>query len=344
MTLQVGGQPLTQLDQLSPGARQVMEFVRGGPEWLEWAAAETVPEHFAFAGEAALVEAVQAGLHDTSVVLLSELGLQVDVRRLWQLSPESLEVVAGNVRKDGRPTVKQRKALAANRLWTSEELEKATALLTEMGVASEPVFQAMSLGDRVAVRGLTESTASAGAAKLAVDQAVSPREFVDYYRFYMLVSEQLPGRSSVESRRSRAEEIRGIVEPAVRPLLRCPHAPSDLSAAQAAALVQEWLETGRALGFSRLSHGLREIVGFAGVDISDSAAAERAIESYAEALNPLLQGEPDSEELTQDGSNQQFRWHGGDGSSAVLAHSRSAGILAIESFEQGHAEATERKE
>ena len=340
MALSAGGQPLTRLNQMSPKARLVLGFVAGGADWFEWAVSQ--PEDvYTFPDEAALVETIQSGIHGNGMTLLRQLGLEVHVQRLWQLSPEVLGVLEAAEDKGeggGPPDLKTRRTLAANNLLPHTELATGTEFLARLGVEEDPVFQAMNLFDETVVFNLvnlaTETAVDNEAATFALAQAVSPVEFVDYFELYLTVADSIEGRSTAKIRRARAREAVELLDPYLTAMLRCPHAPRPLPPTEAIGLARAWLETGRPMGFSRLSQGLNEIVGFTGGGVADKAAATRAVEAYTRTLNHLLRNhQPVSEELSQDGSRQQFRVEGKEGH-AVLVRNRLMETLTVETLKK----------
>lgn len=327
MTVSIAGQVLDDLENLSPKARALLGFIRGGKEWLSWAIEERA-ERYAFADQKSMVEAIQSGLHGDEALLLPRLGLEVSLLRLWQLDLETLETLAAATGKGGRTGLQTRKTLAAANLWTAEELANGLQFLQRLGVDDEPVFQATTLADQIALFNLGDSSVeSEEAAQFAVAGATSPIEFVDLYELYLAVAEApRPKQFAVGDRVSKAS---AVLEPLVWGLLRCPFAPQDLTCAAAGSLVRAWFETAAALGFATAALGRKEIAAFARGEVADDASARRAVESYIDRARSLLVfHDPYREELTQDGSVQLFRV-GGDGASAVLARHRLRGTLTL---------------
>ncbi len=339
MAVSVGGQPLPRLDQLSPKAKLVLGFVVGGKDWFEWAVKQLEGDAFGFVDEAGFIEAVQSGIHGSGMTLLPKLGLGVHVQRLWQLSPEvlgALEAAENNGEGDNRPNLKTRRTLAANNLLPHAELATGTEILARWGIEEHPVFQAMSLFDQTIVFNLlnlaTETIVDTEAAEFAIAQAVSPAEFVDYFQLYLTVADSIKGKPKAVCRRARAREAVELLEPHVTGSLRCPHAPRNLSPAEAFELWRAWLITSRSMGFSRISQGLREVVDFASGRITDSDTASKAAESYARTLNKLVRNhQPGAAQLSQDGSMQHFEVDG-RGVRAVLARNRLMETLTIETL------------
>jgi len=331
MTVSIDGQIFEDLEGLSPRANTILGFVRNGEPWLQWAIHDTT-QRYDFSGEEGLVQGIQSGLHSGETLLLPGLGLELSLRRLWQLSAETLQILETAEAKGGKPSVGTLKKLAVAELYTSEQLVNGQGILSAIGVEDAPVFQAMTLLDLLAIfdldqRGISESTA---AAEFAVDAALTPLEFVDFYKFYLSVADSLPQKSGSVS--NRVDGARDLLTPHVWSMLRCPFAPEDLTCSEAGALVQTWLETGSPLGFQTVARGLKEISTFSDGEVTDEAKAQEASEAYMKKSRSLLsQHEPYREELTQDGSIQLFQIDG-DGASAVLARNRLQGTLTITSL------------
>lgn len=328
MSVRVADIQLGTTDQLSPKARLLLNDVEGGESWLRWAI--SAPQTYAFATEPALVESIQGGLHGSRLILFRRLGLQVAASRLWELDEEvlaELDAAEKNTQGPAKPPLKIRRLLVRNHLWSQQELESGTDFLVQLGVETEPVFQSMTLGDRIEVFYLSaeDLAASSPAAEFALRWATNPIEFADLYRFYLAVEDAgagEPGRAARHLRR------------VLRGALRAPYAAEDLNPEQAGLLARSWLDesvsTGAScLGFPTLSHGLQQVARFSAHPVCDRESAEAALVRYCRRLRDLLfRRDPEAGGLTQDGATQLFPVRDEE-DAAVLIRNRSTGALVV---------------
>ncbi len=337
MTVQIAGHLITSPEQLSEPARAVVGLIVDGEDWLRSAIGDA-GHHYHFPSEGALVSGVQNGLHGSELLLVPGLGLQVSAERLFQVPPELLRAVeeaaaAGSY----EPTVTTRRLLAQSKLWTADELAGGQIALTQFGLRDDPLFQSLTLGDAIVLFDLFDSTYdstnhSKAAASFAADRAVTPREFADYYRFYVTVAEASRSEGGADERVATALEL---LRPVVWPRLRCPHVAYDPSPETVGALVRSWLAEGEpAVGFATASRAVAELAEVAGGTISVAEDAEAAAETFIETSTAVLSSQdPREGELSQDGAVQLFSVEAPDGARVLLVHDRTHGALAVHSLE-----------
>lgn len=337
----VGGEAIESPGALSERSRKILALIPSGLEWLAWAIGDP-SDVYGFADEMSLVEAIQAGLHGGGPVLLRAPSLQVSVRRLLELRLEELALIEALERQGDDNTivdVNTKRMLAANNLWTQADLAVGRDFV---GDDLEPVFQSLSLADQVRLFDLVEgSSTEAGldsgvqeeAKAFALERAVTPSEFVDFYRLHVAVADGVGfGKRAAGRREKLAGELVAALEPHVYGLLKCPFVAEDLTPAAMMQVVREWLAVGNVLGFPRISHGLYEVIRYGGASAFDPKAAAASVASYVEGMRTLLlTGEPTSSELAQDGSTRIFRVER-ESARGELAHRRHLATLTIESL------------
>jgi len=310
MTLSVADQGIDRPQRLSERARLVLGLVDGGRQWLQWAIRHHQARYH-FEDEDALVVGTQTILHATRLMLLPRLRLWISPIKLMTLSLAELRVFA---RAEDRPGGSARAGVAQvfrdHQLLTNSELDGAAALLRALKVADAPLFQCMTLRDRLAIVALLGQPASGEApvvglrqeaAAFAVEQSRTPLEFVDYYRAYLNLAAETP-LGAPEQRRARAEAALATLLPVLFDELDGPRVDGLAPPAREfSAATEEWLMLGRRLGFSRLSRGVQQVIAHAGLTGDGNDKAERAAAYLAGAQALLTSGKLDSGRIGQDG-------------------------------------------
>lgn len=339
----VGGETVGSPGALSEKSRKILALIPSGLEWLAWAIGNPA-DVYGFPDEASLVEAVQSGLHGDGPLLLRAPSLQVSVRRLLELRLEELALIEALERQGDDNTivdVKTKRMLAANELWTQSDLAVGRDFV---GDDLEPVFQSLGLADQVRLFNLVEEASTeAGldanvqkeAKAFALERAIVAREFIDFYRLYVAVADGVgSGRGASAKRKALAADLVSALEPHLYGLLKCPFVIEDLTPAEMLRVARAWIAAGNRLGFSCVSHGLHEVVRYAGAAGLDPQAAAATVASYFDGARALvLAGEATSSELGQDGSTCRFRVES-ESAHGELAHTRHLATLTIDSLHE----------
>lgn len=336
MTLYVGGRAVSAPAALSQPARLVLSCVDGGTEWLNHAILAGV--RYAFEDELALVVAAQHGLHGAAPVLLPRLGLMVGAARLIAMSPADLQtlraVEAGQREADAAPV---RKLLATQQLLTAGDLANADALLKTLGVASAPLFQVLTLRERIALHdlkaelgedGAPAAAAQKAAARFAVEWAYGPAEFTDYFRAYLALT---TGKGALSD--AKAREALQALAPMLFDLLDCPAVSGLVAPQEAAQAVANWLDMGRHIGFPRLSRGVWQLVVHGGYRGETGAAARSLIDAHVEQAHALIRRSAlVSGRLTQDGGSITYPLHAPSDSGEIVLQLDIGGAITLQRF------------
>ncbi len=324
--------------------RQVLELIEGGPEWFEWAL--RAPQAFAFGDPEALLEGVQVGLHGRPYMLLPRTRLEVSPLKLLELSAPELRTLASYEQGGAAPRPKVREILARHRLRSQDALALGRRHLESVGVGEAPLFQTLGLDDAIELFELVDSlsgttqTAHANqreAAAFAVSLGGSPREFVDYYRFYMAYLDRvararegaaLPANGAAR----RAEAARALVRqltPCVWDLLKCPWFDEPPRPEALPATLRQAI-AGRPLGFGRASSAIYHTFAQAEPDAAEPDPAALVEAWRRDSTFFLHEARSATARLSQDGLSRSF-----------LVESPSAvgrlelgpgGLLALEHF------------
>lgn len=294
MSVSIAGRQIHRLVMLSESARLVLGLIDGGVDWLEWAIHHPRARYH-FADERALVEAVQAGLHGAVLLPMPALGLKAGPAKLMTLDPEDLFILVAARTEDRRV----KRILADHGLVTQAELARDRSILEDKLEVGNPlplVLQGMGFDDQLAIHALLwpeqplpESASPAEAAAFAIELAVSPLEFADYYRAYLQYLDAAPPRPLGEQgRMARVRDAIENLEPMLYDALDCPridgHAHWEVALA-----IDEWLLMGRRLGFSRLSRGAQQIVAHTSFPCcEDDEEARRIVAAYLVGAQVLL--------------------------------------------------------
>lgn len=329
MTLILAGQALEDMSALSEATQTGLGLIDGGEAWLDWAISSP-SARYQFADESALLEGVQSGLHGSRLMLLPGLGLLIGPVALLALGASGVRTLAKG-EAAGKVTPSVAKLLSEANLLTVRELEAARAWLNQQGVADRPLFQALSLPDRIAMARQAGDDAETGdlaqpASAFAVALARTPAEFLDYRRLYLAVAGRAPQATDAQRQQLAEQCVQGLRQ-ALFGALDCPSfdglpGPADVNEA-----VRTWLSSGRQLGFASLAAGARQICERTAFVVAPSAAAaQAAVARYLASAGAAAGSGTLAGRLQQDGRSVRFQVGGAD---LVLG---ANGVLALDDF------------
>jgi hypothetical protein len=337
MTLIVASKPVFQPAGLSQPALLVLSCIDGGNEWL--AHAIRASGLYAFEDEMALVVAAQQGLHGMPLVLLPRLGLMAGAARLIALSAVDLRLLMAveSGSEDAATTAAAQRLLIGETLYTAADLATVDALLKTLGVAGASLFQALSLGERLALFELKAELAADGAppaaaqkaaARFAVDWAYGPLEFVDYLRAFLALT---TGASPLGA--DDAQAALSTLAPMLFDALDCPAVSGFVAPEAVAAAVAGWVRAGRRVGFPRLSRGVWQLVVHGGYRGETGSAGQALVTAHLDQAQALLMGASlDRARIAQDGGSAHFTAREPDQPGEVGLQLDAAGAITIERF------------
>lgn len=299
MTVQIADSPLTSAFALSETGRLVMGLIDGGLHWLDFAIGAS-DRSYAFPDESTLVAAVQSGLHASRLMLVGGVELPVAPVKLMTMNPRELQILRraalGEIDPDDSQLLE---ILSRHSLATLADMAAVNEMLEHLEVAEEPLFQAMTLDDRLSLLALESDNRITDpgkpdlrleAAQFALDQAGSPVEFADYLRAFLDLMRNFDDPfDTPEERYEQAERAVHTLGPLMFATLDCPDAPGLVAPAQVEAAISEWMLAGRQLGFLRVSQGIQQIVAEGGYTHQSGLAAELAVRSYLDRANRVIQ-------------------------------------------------------
>lgn len=319
--LKIGNKVCGSEGELSPHSAAILKLIKGASDWLAWAA-KGASFTYEFPDESQLLQSMQAGLHGTSLLLLPATGILLSPLKLLELSDNELKALlavetAGETNTVAGLNVK--KSLAARQIWSQADLAVGDQLLVQANVGREPLFQALSLADRLALFELVHGASTEislnpmiqkEAAAFAAGRARNIMEFVDYYRFFLTtLHDPAPQEADAAKRARLAETSAEALEPLLFPLLTCAVAQGVPSLNELASILKAWVAKGNRVGFGRLSSALCQLSENVDMRGATGAAAQKIIEQHMEELQmALLQQRPASMLLSQDGANRYYRF------------------------------------
>jgi len=303
MSVSVAGRLIPQASALSELGRLTLAFIDGGLEWLGWASANPAAR-YEFADETSLMASAQQGLHASALALLPHLQLLVSPVKLMTLGLADLRVLAqAEGGADSSVLAAQlRRVLSQHQLVTQTDLMAGSDWLAQSASASSPLFQVMSLQDRLAIsalavlpieqEGVTDPAAlQAEAATFAAEQARTPLEFADYYRFYLnrAIKIGLLG-DSAEQRQSSAQRAMQTLLPLLFGTLDGPQVQALAAPADVALAVSNWQARGKQIGFARLSEAVQQIDRHSTYREQSGEAARRLVDAYLQSAQSFIAG------------------------------------------------------
>jgi len=312
----IDGQKVQNLSDLPSSVQMVTSIIEGGQNWFEWAAKEPVSV-FDFPDWPALVDGIQIGLHGNDLVLIGSLGLLVSPVALLSmpdLGISALETYLTAGSGNSVADIELEKVLRQSNYLSQSQLTLVTDFLSQVELSGNPLFQAMSLGDRIAIyRAINQLPGDwalqpanqTEAAGYASDYATSPRAFADFYTFYM-ANFAIPELDNLSpDRRARMARLRSDqIAATLRNDMRCPAVVGNPAPEQFQRDLRAWFSAGNGLGFSRVSQGVAVIAGLKKAEDLTGQALTRQIDKYLERAKSVVNhGEPNPEPtVAQDGS------------------------------------------
>lgn len=274
MTIMIDARIVNQRGTLSEHCRLAASFIDGGTAWIDWAV-HSHDKHYTFRDEAALLVALQQGLHGSRLVMLRRLGLFIASDRLAVLNAADLRLLA-RAETGSLPSASDigaRQLIANQALVTSADMKTLDTWLSAFGIADAVVFQSQDFSDRLALYELSQEPLPASAtpelaqeaAHFAIEQGNTTLEFCDYYRFYIDVAD-------TQAAPAKRAEVAYYMLSALLPLLfdhlDAPQIEGEHSPASIDALLRDTLASGRRIGFTRLSLAVQQVARYArGTDV-----------------------------------------------------------------------------
>ncbi|MFN3536848.1 MAG: hypothetical protein ACK4Y4_05315 [Brevundimonas sp.] len=297
MSITVANRPLQDQGGLSERCRLALRFIDGGVEWFNWATLDPAAA-YAFPDESEMLAEIQTGLHAHGFTLLRELKVMIGPAKLMTMSEAELRILARAElkEKDVKSAFHTHRLLQAHGILSQTDFDKGTAYLTELGVGGDPMFQFMSYEERKAIYDVfndfvrqddEDLDIEKEAAAFGVEQGRTPREFADYFRVYVGLTNK-GGLAKTSERRRQAEAAVHALAPNLFGQLNCPEVDGLVHPKAVADAIESWLAWGNAVGFARLSAGVREVVLNTAYAGETGAAARDFVDQYVGGAQRLL--------------------------------------------------------
>lgn len=297
MSIIVANRRLQDQGGLSERCRLALRFIDGGVEWLNWAILDPIAS-YAFPDESEMLAEIQVGLHANRFTLLPELKVMIGPAKLMTLNEADLRILARAElkEKDVKSTFHTHRLLQANDILSQPDFDRGTTYLNELGVGTDPVFQFMTYEDLKAVYELfrdfvrqddEDLAIEKEAAAFGVEQGRTPREFADYFRVYIGLTNK-NGLAKTSERRRQATTAVLALAPNLLGQLNCPEVDGLVHPKEVAEAIEIWLAMGNSVGFARLSAGVREIVLNTAYSGETGHAARSFVDHYLAGSQRLL--------------------------------------------------------
>ncbi|WP_029015152.1 hypothetical protein [Niveispirillum irakense] len=316
MTLVIANKPVMGRGDLTETTRFAMAFVDGGLEWVDWAGQSGF--QYAFPDESRLIDGVQQGLHGSPYTVLPMIGLMVGPVKLQTMDPADLRVLAqAETTGTGDPTLAAQLSiiLSRNKLVTAQDLAGVQNLLTQLGVAGNPLFQALDLRTTLTLHGMLGFPDAGGsgptnqtAAQFAVQQARTAAEFADYYTAFLGYVTRMSAQSAPAATQTEmASTALTTLLPLLFSTLECPSVAGLVGPGEVAAAVQAWQRQGQQVGFARLSEAVATIMIYSNYTGGNAAQAQQTINDYMGSWQSFLAANlPSRGQMAQDGATCLF--------------------------------------
>lgn len=327
------------LEGFSEKFRLIIGVIEGGSDWLIWAIDDPSLYLWVLSEEELLLR-IQEGLHVSGILPLNvkKRNLLISPLKLMQLDIDDLRsIVKGENDTD--------RILEEYSLRTRDDLNKGLAFLVQLKVREHLIFQVMSLADQLRIFNLSQTDSNIGdagldqeAAAFAVDQAQTPGEFADRYRFYLAVQEKLSASGSKSARKSRAQSAWDTLAPLCNGLLETFSfnigTYTQVRAIDIASNIGSRRSGGFKIGFLCKSAAICNIMKYSGFTDQKGAEARKIIQTYMDRAEEIIKnGEHEEIRLSQDGMTRSFRFEKSGGNAVVDLD--AWGIVTLESCQPG---------
>jgi hypothetical protein len=311
MSLFIAGRSISHVNLLSALCRQVLALVDGGQQWLQWAI-DAHEHRYHFADESMFLDGVQQGLHGARLLWLPSIGLQVSPIKLLSLGNEHVDALYRLEQGEHGSLLSDHvsRLLDTHSLVTNTQLQAYRPFLASIGVADAPLLQQLDFREALALYRLsrehsaTAASTHAEAASFALQQARTPIEFCDYYRFYL--QGQHTG-SSLELRHEHALHTLQTLLPALLGALDGPQLSQLPSPEQVREAISQSLASARQIGYARISLAAQQCgLALRGPPLEHDLIRESARRHMREAQHFLNDHPVHRGLLGQDGASVDF--------------------------------------
>jgi hypothetical protein len=231
------------------------------------------------------------------------------------------------------------RVLSDHQLATGSDLAAGRALLSDLGLAASPLFQALDFEDHLALWQLartslpseeTAPTLHQEAADFAAAQARTPLEFCDYCSVYFDMSTPLADASAAQRSQAATGALQTLL-PLLFGALDCPQIDGLPSPSEVDLAVSNWLARGKQIGFARLSQAVQQIVRHTSFQGDGGDAAQKAVRLYLQSAQAFLAANrPAQGRLGQDGATCLFTLEAG--SLRGELHVGPGGVISLRDF------------
>jgi hypothetical protein len=323
----VAGEQRVQIVDFSGRFQEVIKLIPNGMDWMNWALPVSRPS-FTAASEAALLENIQAGLHGTPLLSLSDLGIQLNISRLLELDDQDYQFLEEAVGQ-GLMTREAEGAFRREQFLTEKDFAELKQRVEQAGLRNAPLLQNLSLGERIILRdrimsipsnewpgGETEPGASdvpaVKAGNFARAVAQSPREVGAALSFFCYVKQKGLG----------ADQQIGALWTHLSQLafdfLRCPMIPTHYSDEWATLSLRKWIGQGNLLGFATIADAIVNVARFSGINLAPDQVDPKSVEQYVLRAQRFLQTVEPVSRWCQDGIVRWLEFQAQDASARVL--------------------------
>lgn len=267
--LTVSSQPIQKIEDLSVTARAVIGLIPQGESWVA-SQLQDKSTAYVYDNETELTVAVQLGLHGTPAVCLDNNNLMVSPRVLMTMSTVELKAIWDMEMEspgDAAAAIKSNEAIQNLHLLDADALDDVDLFLKESGVSEEPLFQSITLAERINVYraiasisqvGFLAPAAQQNAARFALAYATSVDDFANYFRFYNLLAGGRGANLSPVTVNSEAVQLRQKLAAGLYHALRCPSFEAPAQPGQIKAQLKASSAYGTP-GFASLSRAVVEV-------------------------------------------------------------------------------------
>lgn len=315
----VAGKHITDINEFSQNFQAIIQLIRNGYNWLQWALNDPSLSVYYAQTEQDLLTKIQSGLHETLILKCQAFMLHID--KAMAVEDPDLDLLTEVFQSGATQSAAVKSLQERYGLVTNAQIRQNSNFLSQNQIISNPPFYNMSLQDELEFWAFRNSFAKSKKTELkqealsfALGKASTSSEFVHYVKFYMnCVKHQLDNNVDGTLRPQQVEDIYMQLAQLSYSLIYVPNIGKFDSPQDLAAHLPDFVMMSKFIGYritATAMENLAKNIQIAGVD---EEALKNNIENYMTGIKNRVSGEQFTPNpVPQDGWLSTFTLENGD--------------------------------
>ena len=232
--IKLQGVHIQKSDSLSNRFQLVLNLIKGGDLWLQWAIKASDQNRYEVTDEEQLLRLIQQGLHSEEYIYFQT--FRASIKAFLEMSDDSLEKLGQaykQVQDEGKDLAP---ILSRYQLLSYEQLATVKTYLEEKELHAHPLFKAISFEDQIILYPfLDHMTKVMGelqgeAIDFGLQMAASVNEFTHFCQFYLItVQNHIPKNTAPALRMKEVKDIYQQLFPLTNFLIEVPNVGAEVS-------------------------------------------------------------------------------------------------------------------